>query len=228
MPLSSSTTAGIIGVMRLPAFIFTILGLSAGRLTWDRLWVLLGLLALGILVSVLLILRRNPALLAARFQDHADTKPFDRLFAALTVPTLGAFLALAGLDGSRYHWSTPPAWSVAPGVLLHILGYIPIVWVLSTNPHAEGSVRIQADRGHRVISSGPYRYVRHPMYSGMLLMFSGWPLILGSLWAYLPFVALSALLVWRTGREDQTLQHELAGYREYATVTRYRLLPHIW
>lgn len=228
MRLNAIVNSGTLGVLRLPVFIFIVLSVSAGRVSWERMWLLLGLLGAGMVVSLPLVARRNPTLLAERFRRHSNTEAFDKRFAAVAAPLMAGFLIVAGLDGGRYLWSGLPAWTLEAGVLLHLSGYIPIVWVLCTNPHAEGTVRIQTDRGHRLITAGPYRYVRHPMYTGILLMFSGWPLILGSLWAYLPLAGLAVLLVWRTGREDRTLHADLAGYAEYATRIRYRLLPHVW
>lgn len=219
---------GILGALRLPAFCFAVLSISSGRLDWSRLWLLAGLQLAMMVVNLPIIAAKNPDLLAERFQKREDTKPFDKVFAALMGLTLLAMLVVAGLDGGRYGWSRLPLETVALGIALHALGDIPVVWALSTNKHLEATVRIQTDREHQVVTGGPYRHVRHPMYTGMLLMFSGWPLLLGSAWAYLPLAALAAVLVWRTSREDRTLQAELSGYAEYATRTRYRLLPHVW
>jgi protein-S-isoprenylcysteine O-methyltransferase Ste14 len=89
-------------------------------------------------------------------------------------------------------------------------------------------VSIQKDRGHTVVTDGPYRYVRHPGYAGSILFTIATPLVLGSLWAFIPCGLAAALFVVRTALEDRTLQEELDGYKEYAQQTRYRLLPGIW
>jgi protein-S-isoprenylcysteine O-methyltransferase Ste14 len=109
-----------------------------------------------------------------------------------------------------------------------VLGVIPLFAALTTNPHLETTVRIQKDRGHKVITTGPYRFVRHPMYTGVLLMYAGWPLILGSMWSYVVVGIIVVLFVVRTALEDRTLRTELEGYEAYAGRTRYRLLPGVW
>jgi protein-S-isoprenylcysteine O-methyltransferase Ste14 len=136
--------------------------------------------------------------------------------------------AVAGLDAVRYHWSSMPFEFVYVGIILFALAMVLIASVLVVNPYAESSVRIQTDRGHTVITSGPYRLVRHPMYVGSFLMNLGMPLILGSVWALVLTGVITLLFVWRTAHEDQTLRRELPGYEEYAARTRYRLLPGLW
>ena len=121
-----------------------------------------------------------------------------------------------------------PFWTVYPGIGGFIVSAVLITWVLVKNPHAESSVRIQKDRGHSVIASGPYRLVRHPMYVGLIQLHQSMALILGSMWAMALAGLITILFLWRTALEDQTLRQELPGYEEYATVTRYRLMPGIW
>jgi protein-S-isoprenylcysteine O-methyltransferase Ste14 len=103
-----------------------------------------------------------------------------------------------------------------------------LAWAMAVNPFAETTVRIQTERGHTVVSSGPYRLVRHPMYAGAILMFLGTPLILGSMLALLLAIEVVLLFVGRTALEDRTLRRELLGYEAHAAWTRYRLLPGVW
>ena len=103
-----------------------------------------------------------------------------------------------------------------------------MTWAESVNKFFEPTVRIQTDRGHRVIDTGPYAIVRHPGYASGYLLFVGMPLALGSLWALIPAILSCLLLVVRTILEDQTLRNELAGYEEYAQRVRYRLIPGVW
>jgi protein-S-isoprenylcysteine O-methyltransferase Ste14 len=117
---------------------------------------------------------------------------------------------------------------VYPGIGLLISSAILITWALVKNPHAESSVRIQNDRDHIVIASGPYRLVRHPMYVGLVQLHLSMALILGSIWNLVSAGLITILLLWRTAREDQTLRRELPGYEAYTTVTRYRVMPGIW
>jgi protein-S-isoprenylcysteine O-methyltransferase Ste14 len=103
-----------------------------------------------------------------------------------------------------------------------------IGWVMSVNPYAEQSVRIQSERGHTVITSGPYRIVCHPMYLGAILMYLAMPLVWGSLWTLLLGTFVGVMMIWRTSREDQVLRQELPGYEGFTKRTRYRLLPGVW
>jgi len=200
----------------------------AGRLDWPRGWIYLAVYLFGIAITAILVIWKNPDVIAARARMHADAKGFDKRFTALCVPLIFAIPAVAGLDAVRFGWSSMPIQTVWPGVFLHLLATVPVVWAMTVNPFLENQVRIQTDRGHRVIAAGPYRLVRHPMYVGMILQNISTPLILGSCWTYVPVVAMIALLLWRTAREDRTLRSELAGYEEYARHTRYRLLPGVW
>lgn len=212
---------GALGTLQLPAAVFGFLALASGNPAWGRMWLLLALLFGLMALNLPVMLWRNPELLAERFQKRTDTKPFDKVFGLLSLLVLGGFFVVAGLD-QRLGWTGPlPAWTLALGIALHVLGDGPVLWAMATNRHLETTVRIQTERG-------PYRYVRHPMYSGMLLMFAGWPLVLGSAWAFLPLGAYAGLLLWRTSREDRTLFAELPGYPQYAAQTRFRLVPHVW
>ncbi|MFZ0953834.1 MAG: isoprenylcysteine carboxylmethyltransferase family protein [Candidatus Sulfotelmatobacter sp.] len=171
----------------------------------------------------------NPAEMDARTQSHRkDTKHFDKIFLVVYIPLVVIQPALASLDVVRFHWSLMPFWLVYIGAILFALAMALITWVLCVNPFAEVTVRIQTNRGHTVVTSRPYRFVRHPMYIGAFLIFLGMPLVLGSVWALILSMVIVALMIWRTSREDQTLRQELAGYEQYAAVTRYRLLPGVW
>jgi protein-S-isoprenylcysteine O-methyltransferase Ste14 len=118
-------------------------------------------------------------------------------------------------------------WALAGAVLL-VAGTVPVAAAMGVNRNLETSVRIQTDRGHQVVTTGPYRYVRHPMYVGQVLQLPATALLLGSTWALLPALACLVIMVIRTALEDSVLCRELAGYREYSAVTRYRLVPGIW
>jgi protein-S-isoprenylcysteine O-methyltransferase Ste14 len=141
----------------------------------------------------------------------------------------GALIPLvAGLE-ARYNWSTTFSLPVILLSLVAILaGYILGSYALIENRFFSGMVRIQFDRGHQVVSSGPYRWMRHPGYVGALLAYLATPFFLDSTWAFIPAVFLSIVLIIRTQLEDKVLQEELPGYREYAVRVRYRLLPGVW
>jgi protein-S-isoprenylcysteine O-methyltransferase Ste14 len=142
---------------------------------------------------------------------------------------LFAVVVVAGLDVVRYHWTAAlPFATVYVGVLLNVLTTVPVLWALMVNPFAEAAVRIQKERQHVAITKGPYGFVRHPMYTGLILGSASPPLILGSAWALVPAALTMVLFLVRTALEDRTLRAELPGYAEYAQQTRYRLVPGIW
>jgi protein-S-isoprenylcysteine O-methyltransferase Ste14 len=205
-----------------------LLFLSAGRLDWLGGWLFVGLVAFSLVTNAFIVRVKNPVLRQERWKERADSKSFDRTIAYVYLSMLLAMTLIGGLDNGRFGWSSLPEWSAPVGVLLHVLGQLPMLWAFSTNPHLETTVRVQKDRDHKVISTGPYRFVRHPMYLGLILMLVAWPLVFGSAWAYVPaLVALVAYLI-RTELEDRTLRRELPGYVEYARSTRYRLVPFVW
>jgi protein-S-isoprenylcysteine O-methyltransferase Ste14 len=202
--------------------------LSAGRLDWTGGWLFLGLIVFSLVANALTVRLLNPVLQKERWKEREDTKPFDRRIAYVYLSMLLAMTLVGGLDNGRFGWSSLPGWCAPLGVLLHVLGQLPMLWAYSSNPHLETTVRVQKDRAHKVITTGPYRFVRHPMYLGLILMLVAWPLVFGSAWAYGPaLVSLIAYLI-RTEFEDRTLQRELPGYAEYTRSTRYRLVPFIW
>ena len=203
--------------------------LGAGTVHWVRGWICVALWTVSLTAVGLLTQRRNPQLMKERAKwRRKDTKRFDKIFLSVYMPLVLTQPAIAGMDAVRYHWSSIPFGFVYVGAPLFLLSMALIGWVLSTNPYAESSVRIQHDRGHTVVTSGPYRFVRHPMYVGATLMYLATPLVWGSLWALAMGVVMLVLFIVRTALEDQTLRRELAGYEEYASHTRYRLLPGVW
>ena len=199
---------------------------------WWQAWAYGLIGVLGFIVSRLLVNKRHPDLIAerAKFMQHEDTKPWDEVLARL-VGLGGALIPLAaGLD-VKYGWSKMDfSLSVElVAIALIVIGYAIGSWALMENRFFSGTVRIQKERGHHVISTGPYAWVRHPGYAGALLTYFATPLLLDSLWTYLPVAFMTVVLVIRTDLEDRTLKHELPGYKEYAIQkTRYRLLPGIW
>ena len=204
---------------------------AAGTLHWAWGWVYVGLSLAVTLASRLIVLRTSPDLLQerARFVQAEGVKPWDRWLMPL-VGLIGPMsLALvAGLD-HRFGWSPVlPAWQPWGGLVLVVLGYAWATWALAVNRFFSAVVRIQSERGHVVIDTGPYRWMRHPGYAGGALSYLAAPLLLGALWALVPAALTTIALVARTALEDRTLRQELLGYADYARRVRFRLLPGLW
>jgi protein-S-isoprenylcysteine O-methyltransferase Ste14 len=200
---------------------------SAGRLDWPNAWVLLGL-NLAASVATAALLWRSPELLAERSNVKAG-KSWDKALVATTV-LLGpvATWVTAGLD-TRFHWSDRmPRLAFIGGVVVAVLAAALVAWAMRSNRFFSAVVRIQKDRGHSVVTAGPYRFVRHPGYAGMSAFTLATPLILDSRWAFAPATATAAMTVLRTVLEDRTLHNELDGYANYARRVKYRLAPGIW
>jgi protein-S-isoprenylcysteine O-methyltransferase Ste14 len=210
-----------------PVVMLGLLFLAAGRWDYWEAWVYSGL-NLGILVFMAVMSIRNPGLAEERLRPGEGMKGWDKVYFALSTPMYLVCLVLAGLD-ARFGWTGGlPALVYAAGVLVYLAGQAVFLWARFTNQYFSSVVRIQTDRGQTVCKDGPYRFVRHPGYVGGILFAATMGLVLGSWWATVPQLLAALLLVWRTAREDQTLQAELPGYTEYTAETRYRLVPGVW
>jgi protein-S-isoprenylcysteine O-methyltransferase Ste14 len=218
---------GFLGPLIQGVFIFA----AAGRFDLPRAWLFLGVSFLGMVGNVVVLALVNPEMLNYRgeWKKKTDAKAWDRKL----LPVFGVFgmyiLPFAmGLDVGRYHWSNLGLWATVLGLVIFSFGWILLTWAMLVNPHFEATVRIQTDRHHRVVTTGPYAVVRHPGYVGASLWVLGSPLIVGSAYGLIPAGLTVGLLVLRTWLEDKTLQAELPGYTEYTKQVRYRLLPGIW
>ena len=215
----------------LGAFGPVVLFIAAGTLNWTMGWVFAAFSFSYTLLSRMLILRKNPSLIAERADSlkKDNVEPWDRTL----VPILGIFLPIsavivAGLD-RRFGWPPEiPFWIQAGVYIPMALGALLSLWAALENSFFSAVVRIQEDRGQTVVRTGPYRFIRHPGYVGGLLFHLSIPLALGSLWTFVPVSANVLLTIARTALEDKTLRRKLNGYEEYARETRYRLIPGIW
>jgi protein-S-isoprenylcysteine O-methyltransferase Ste14 len=229
---SSGLTAAIIRrLLQLVVFILiqaAILFGAAGRLSWRAAWAYLAIYVGMIAVNAVLILPRDPDLIAERGQIKADAKGWDKALSLVYAICGLGVLAVAGLD-VRFEWSpqipTGLQW-VGLGILM--LGWGLASWAMASNRFFSSVVRIQRDRGHTVVTGGPYQFVRHPGYVGGIISAFATALMLGSWWAFVPAGLLVCVVVVRTALEDRTLQAELEGYKDYAGQVRYRLLPGVW
>jgi protein-S-isoprenylcysteine O-methyltransferase Ste14 len=211
------------------AVFYLCLFLAAGRMDIFRAWLLLGIDYLGVVVISVIFWKVAPELANQRASIKEGTKPWDKVFLAFYFTiSLIAFPIVAGLDVGRYHWSMLPINYAIAGVMLFALCVALGSWAIVINRFFELTVRIQSDRGHTVITSGPYRFVRHPGYLAITLGALSASLILGSVYSLIPGGLGIIAVVIRTYLEDRTLQEELNGYREYASRVRWRLVPGIW
>jgi protein-S-isoprenylcysteine O-methyltransferase Ste14 len=209
--------------------VLVVLFASAGTLRWRAGWIYFGLYAAAQIATALVLIPRNPELLTERSKLQPGAKAWDKALLATGV-VLGPMMTwvMAGLD-RRFGWSAdvPPA-LYAAAVALSIGGNALVIWAMDANRFFSATVRIQKERGHTVVSAGPYAVVRHPGYAGWLLFFLSHPVLLESWRSAIPVAVASGVLVLRAALEDRTLREELDGYREYAARVRYRLVPGLW
>lgn len=203
---------------------------AAGTLAWPSGWTYLAVFtALGLGVSLWLA-QADPGLLEERLKPtfQKDQKAWDKVFMLGVTAAYIAWTALMALDARRFQWSHVPMAIQGIGAALIIASFLGVGWVFAVNSFAAPVIKLQADRGQRVIDTGPYAYVRHPMYAFGLLQFVGDPLMLGSWWglALIPFA--TAALAWRTLGEEAMLRAKLAGYEDYARRVRWRYAPGLW
>ena len=211
------------------SIIAAMLFLSAGRLDWPGAWLFLAELGLGGFGMGVRLARHDPELLAERMKPPFQrAQPgWDRWF-LVAVASLGAgWLVLMGLD-RRPAGEQLPFWLVVVGAVLMLVSFAIVQWTFQTNSFAAAVVRIQTERGHRVISTGPYALVRHPMYAGAALFLLSVPLMLGSLWGLILAPAMIAMLGLRAVKEERVLAAGLEGYADYMRRVRYRLVPGLW
>lgn len=204
---------------------------AAGTIGAPRAWLYYGSLFAYLIAGTAVIFVRFPAAIEtvnARGKLNPDVKRWDKVFGLVYTLLLAVQPAVAGLDTERLRLGTVPEWLAGPATGVTVLAYAFVHWAMIVNTYAETGVRIQTDRHHEVVSTGPYRFVRHPFYVSIILVQLLYPLAVGSWLAYAPGLLIAGLFVWRTAREDATLRRELAGYQDYARRTRYRLVPGVW
>jgi protein-S-isoprenylcysteine O-methyltransferase Ste14 len=208
-----------------------ILLICGGDFDWWQAWLYSLLIIAAGIGGRMWAEQRHPGLLAERqnIKNIQNAKAWDKVLAPLMAVSVSFPLVItAGLD-HRFNWSPEfPLWLMVIGFILISLGYAYAAWALAENRFFSSVVRIQTDRGHVVCDSGPYRFVRHPGYAGNILPPFGIVLALGSVWTLIPAAVAFIITVIRTMLEDQTLQEELTGYRDYVRRVPYRLIPGIY
>ena len=215
------------GAIRL-VIMSVVLFLSAGTLYWPAAWAYVFVSACFQIFGTIILARVNPEIINVRGRKPKEVPRFDKIILPLWLLSQLVSLVLAGLDFGRMHWTEVPLILKAVGFLGMAGGAALIIWSMAVNAHFEVTVRIQKDRGHRVCTDGPYRFVRHPGYTGVILAGLGSPLLLGSWVALIPGVITLVLFTLRTMIEDRILIDQLPGYSDFALKTRYRLAPGLW
>jgi len=200
----------------------------AGRVDYTQGW-MFGGLNLFILAALIRFFPELPSIMRERAKKGPDTKSWDRIFWAFFGPMNLLVFILSVLDGGRFHWTQnlPLALSGA-AAFIYVLGGALHFSAIRANAFYTSTVSIHCQQGHKVVQDGPYRYVRHPGYTGILLMMGSIPLVLGSLWALFPAAGVGILIVIRTILEDKSLRNELPGYKEYALAVKSKLFPGLW
>ncbi len=203
--------------------------LPAGTILWPAGWIYLILLLGFTVVNFGLLFKSNPGLLEERLRlSQPNLKTSDKVLTSVNAVLGIAWFILMPLDAVRFHWSHMPLFLQIVGAIL-LVGFMPLaILTFRENAFASGMVRVQEERGQTVISTGPYHYIRHPLYSSALLFFLGTPLLLGSWYGLLFVPIVIAGLVGRTLLEERVLRKELPGYDAYMTQVKYRFVPYIW
>jgi len=199
--------------------------LSAGRIDLPRAWFFFGLYFISLLFNMVIFLKFNPEIIIARSEmKWGEMKWWDKLFAVFYIMFLFIIFIVCGLDVGRFQFSSLRMEFLAVGVVIFVVGWGFVTWAIVENKFFETTVRIQKEKDHRVVTTGPYAIVRHHGYVCMILFYGCTPFIIGSFYGLIPALLLVIALIFRTYFEDRILYEELSGYREYTKKTRYRLV----
>jgi protein-S-isoprenylcysteine O-methyltransferase Ste14 len=203
--------------------------LPAGNVSWLAGWIFLVLFFSFFLAVSGWLFRHNPGLLQERMSlTRSDQKGWDKvLFPMLLVATVG-WLVFMALDAVRFHWSRVPIGLQVVGVVVLLISFYLLFLTFRENSYLSPVIRIQEERGQTVVSTGPYRYVRHPMYAGILVFMVGTSLLLGSGYGIIVGLIFMIVLARRALLEERTLRQELPGYAAYMEKVKYRILPYVW
>jgi protein-S-isoprenylcysteine O-methyltransferase Ste14 len=209
------------------ALLLAILFVPAGRLDWWEGWTYFALTMGPAPALAAVVLRRNPELAALRLRAGKGTPRWDPVLVFLLKVAFLGGIGFCAWDAGR-HGPALPVWTVPVGGVLILTGIALLGWSMAVNRHFETTVRIQEERAHRVIDTGPYAFLRHPGYAAAMLLAAGTPAVLRSAWAFLPLAASAGVLVVRILLEERLLRHGLPGYEEYTRRVRHRLVPGVW
>lgn len=224
LKLLAAQIAGMFVVFALVLF------LAAGTVFWLAGWAFL-VLFFGFTIALSgWLLRHNPALLTERMTGigKPDQKTWDKVFFAVANVLFLAWLIVMPLDAVRFRWSHMPGWVQAIGAALLLCSFYLFFLTFQENTYLSPAVRLQSERGQTVVSTGPYQYVRHPMYATAIIFFIGTTLLLGSWYGLLMGLIIAVGIGFRAVQEERALRAELPGYAAYMDEVQYRLIPHVW
>ena len=224
LPLLAAQIAGMFLVFA--ALLFT----TAGTTQWPAGWAFLALFFGFVIALTVWLLRYNPSLLTERMTGigKSDQKTWDKVFFMLLNVLFITWLVVMPLDAVRFHWSNMAEALQIVGALALLMSFYFFYRTFKENAYLSPAVRIQSDRGQHVVTTGPYHYVRHPMYAAATIFLVSTSLLVGSWLGVLTALALILAIAFRATREEQTLSQELPGYADYMAQVRYRLVPHVW
>ncbi|MDR3573693.1 MAG: isoprenylcysteine carboxylmethyltransferase family protein [Anaerolineaceae bacterium] len=203
--------------------------IPSGVRAWPAAWIFLVMWFGFNHATLVWLYLHDPRLLVERLQVDSKNRPsWDKIFTPAFYGSIFLWLLFIAFDVTRFHGSSVPAWLQAGGAALLLCSFYILFITFRENTYLSPVVRIQAERGQQVISTGPYHYVRHPMYAAMIFFFLGTPLLLGS-WYGIPLGVLEiVILAGRAVLEEGTLRRELSGYSAYMAQVRFRLIPYLW
>lgn len=217
----------MIYVLLYPVLLFLI----SGDIHWVECWIFSAWFLTSTLITLIYLYCKNPDLLAERYlmRGREGQKKWDKYFLYLITVIYFAWFAIMPLDARRFEWTKNfPLWLEALGAIMLFISSFFMFRSLADNTFTSPLIRIQKERNQYVVSTGVYGFVRHPMYLGVISMFIGVPMLLGSYYGTLIGVLLSFLFVIRILGEEKMLEAELEGYIEYKNKVKYRLIPFVW
>lgn len=216
-------TVGIFAVLQAAIFFY-----CAGGLDFPRAWLFFALTLAYLACNMVIFMKYCPELIAERGEAKKGVKKWDAVFAVLYMALILVLPAAIGLDIGQAKQAPLGIEFAVLGTIVFIASCILGTWAMLENKFFELTVRVQKEKGHKVVTTGPYSLIRHPGYAGMILLYYSMPLIIGSLYGLACSTIIFALFAGRTYMEDKTLQKELEGYKDYAKKTKHRLIPFVW
>jgi len=223
--MKDANKKAIAGLLEGLAIFAVLLFVPAWTLRYWQAWVFLCVYLTPLVAILLYLMKKDPKLFERRVGKRWETRPTQKIIQAAMLITFIALMVSSSLD-HRFGWSHVPAYATIDGDAVVVLGFVIVFFVFRENTYTSAVIEIDADQ--RVISTGPYAVVRHPMYSGAIVLVAGMAPALGSWWGLLGMIPMTAVIVWRLLDEEKFLAASLPGYSEYLSTLKWRLAPYVW